>query len=290
MLQVVKWFVCASLATMLLTGCDKFELKGLFVPTGDTVDARFEESMALNKSKPIARIESEDAYLFYVCADAHIKESYNNLREFATLMRNDPQAPFGVMLGDCIDKRNAWSRYLEAIEHIAESQPYDTPIFSVLGNHDLYFAGWENFVELIGPSVYWFEVEHSSGQDLFIVLDSASGTLGGKQMAWLEEFLSVERERYRHCIVLKHTNLFYTDLSQNTTGNMPLEESTALFELFSKHKVTLCLQGHDHNREDLTFGGVRYTIVGTLREEAKKPEYLVISVSDSGLEYEWNYL
>ena len=58
----------------------------------------------------------------------------------------------------------------------------------------------------------------------------------------------------------------------------------------SKHNVTLCLQGHDHTREDLTFGGVRYTIVGTVREEAEQPEYLVISVSDSGVEYEWNYL
>lgn len=290
MLQMVRWFICAGLATMLCTSCDVLDIKGMFVPTSDMVNTRFEESMELTEGKPIAHIEAEESYQIYVCADTHIDDAYNNLREFTTLMRNNPEAPFGIVLGDCIDRRNVLPRYLEGIEHDAESQPYNTPIFSVLGNHDLFFSGWENFVELIGPSVYWFEVEHSSGRDLYITLDSASGTLGKQQMEWLEEFLTTERAKYRHCIVLKHTNLFYPDNSQNTSGNMPLEESAVIFEMFSKHNVTLCLQGHDHTREDLTFGGVRYTIVGTIREEAEQPEFLVISVSDSGIEYEWNYL
>lgn len=59
----------------------------------------------------------------------------------------------------------------------------DKPIFSIIGNHDLFFSGWDDFRELLGPSVYWFEVDYGSGRDLFIALDSASGTLGGKQMS-----------------------------------------------------------------------------------------------------------
>ena len=143
---------------------------------------------------------------------------------------------------------------------------------------------------LLGPSVYWFEVAHSSGSDLFIALDSASGTLGRKQMEWLKGFLTGQRHMYRHCVILTHTNLFYTDNSQTGSGNMAMEETHALLDLFSRNNVTLCLQGHDHYREDLTFDGVRYTIVGTIRDEADKPEYLIIRLSDNGTEYIWKEL
>ena len=36
--------------------------------------------------------------------------------------------------------------------------------------------------------------------------------------------------------------------------------------------------------------GVRYTIVGTIQDQAEKAEYLTIRLSDSGAEYEWVYL
>ena len=174
--------------------------------------------------------------------------------------------------------------YVEAIENT------DTPIFSLIGNHDLYFSGWNEFYRLLGASVYWFEVKSGTTCDLFIALDSASGTLGKKQMKWLRELLTVERGRYRHCVVLTHTNLFYTDNSQTGSGNMTMEETAILTNLFSKKRVTLCLQGHDHYREDLTFGGVRYTIVGTIRDDFEKPEFLTILVSKNGVEYDWKYL
>lgn len=279
-----------ALALLLLMGCDTLDIKGLFMPTGPVVDRRFEQSMALHGGKPVARIEAGDSYLFYVCTDTHVADTYNNLREFSSLLRNDSEALFGVVLGDCIDRRNALPNYVEAIEWISDEQRYDSPIYSLLGNHDLFFCGWDNYVDLLGPSVYWFEISNPTGSDLFIALDSASGTLGGRQMRWLEEFLSAERDHYRHCVVLTHTNIFYTDNSQISSGNMPLEESHLLLDMFSNQRVTLCLQGHDHYREDLTFGNVRYTVVGTISDEADKPEFLTIRLSDDGAEYEWKYL
>ena len=126
-----------------------------------------------------------------------------------------------------------------------------------------------------------------SGKDLFLVLDSATGTLGTKQTKWLKELLATNRTKYRHCIISKHTNLFNTDNTQSTSGNMPFEESFALMELFARHNVTLVLQGHDHYREDLTNNGVRYTVVGTIKDEATEPEYLKVAVSPTGVAYEW---
>ena len=194
-----------------------------------------------------------------------------------------------MVLGDCKDRRDALPAYVEALEYVSDVQANNRPIFSLLGNHDIYFNGWDEYSTLLGPSVYWFDVQFAAGRDLFIVLDSASGTLGGKQLSWLRAFLASERGRYRHCVVLTHTNIFYADNSQLGSGNLSLEETAVLTDLLSRHRVTLCLQGHDHYREDIVLDGVRYTIVGTIREDAERAEYLVISLSNSGPEYKWEY-
>ncbi|MBO7300915.1 MAG: metallophosphoesterase [Tidjanibacter sp.] len=285
MLQMVSRKIGILGAIILFVGCDKVDFKGFFVPTGDIVNKRFEQSFDLHGGKPIAQIEAADSYLFYVCTDPHIGGTTNNLSSFVADLRSDPLASFGLVLGDCIDRLNCMPIYAEAI---APKDPEkDVPILSVLGNHDTYFSQWDKFREEVGPSVYWFEVTHPSGKDLFISLDSANGTLGSLQMEWLRGFLPQQRNTYRHCIIITHTNIFYTDNSQVTSGNYPYDETMALIELFAKNNILLCLQGHDHHREDLTFDGVRYTIVGTLRDEVSDPEYLCVRISSEGTEYEW---
>lgn len=285
MLQMVNRYIGILGATILLLGCDRVDLKGFVVPTGDVVNERFEQSFDIHNGKSIAQIEATEEYLFYVCTDPHISDTTKNLDTFVANLRGDSSASFGISLGDCIDKIGSMPLYAKAI---APKDPArDIPIFSVLGNHDTYFAQWEKYREHLGPSVYWFEVKHPAGKDLFLSLDTANGTLGSLQMEWLRGFLPQHREEYRHCFVITHSNIFYTDNSQNTSGNLPFEETMALLDLFSKHNLTLCLQGHDHHREDLTFGGVRYTIVGTIRDEADTPEYLSLRVLKEGLEYEW---
>ena len=274
----------------LFVGCNSVDMKGLVAPTGDVINSRFEQSIAMTEGKPVATLEMEESYTFHVCTDPHINETYNNLREFSTRLRNDASVDFGIVLGDCTDSRNAFQNYVDALSFVEGEQQANKPIFSLIGNHDLFFKGWNEYAKLLGPSVYWFEVKSGPSKDLFITLDSASGTLGKKQMEWLKNILATERANYRHCVVLTHTNLFYTDNTQQGSSNMALEETALLADIFSRNKVTLCLQGHDHHREDLTLDGVRYTIVGTIRDEAENPEYLAITMSNSGAEYRWEYL
>ena len=287
MLQMVRVRLVLVAIAAMFVGCNSVDFVGFVAPTGDVVNTRFEKSMAHSGGHSVACIDATESYQFYVCTDPHVGQTYVNLRSFVDDMCNDSSAMFGVVLGDCTDQRGAMPTYVEAIESSYESAP---PIFTLIGNHDLFFSGWDDFYELLGPSVYWFEVAYDSGKDLFIALDSASGTLGGKQMEWLKGILASYRSDYRHCVIFTHTNLFYTDNSQTGSGNLAMEETCLLTDLLSQYNVTLCLQGHDHYREDLTFGGVRYTIVGTLRDETDKPEYLVVRLSDNGVEYQWCYL
>lgn len=287
MLQVVKRLAALAAIAVILCGCDVYDIKGMFVPTSDLVGVRFEQSVAKTGNKSVATIEASEEYMFYVCTDPHVDGSHRNMTSFNDALRTDAKASFGIVLGDVIDRIGMRPLYMESVAYDAERHTHNHPIFNVLGNHDLFFDGWAEHLELVGPSVYWWEVKFDGGSDLFIVLDSATGTLGAKQTKWLREFLANNRTRYRHCIISKHTNLFNTDNTQSTSGNMPFEESFALFELLSRNNVTLVLQGHDHYREDLTYGGVRYTVVGTIKDASPDPEYLKVRVTPSGVEYEW---
>ena len=128
------------------------------------------------------------------------------------------------------------------------------------------------------------------GKDLYISLDSATGSLGNKQTKWFKSFLSENRKNYRHCVVLTHTNFFYTDNSQVSSGNMPIEESFALIDFLGKQNVSLVLQGHDHYREDLTYDSVRYTILGAIHDEMEAPEYLKVRVNQESIRLDWQMI
>jgi UDP-2,3-diacylglucosamine pyrophosphatase LpxH len=166
----------------------------------------------------------------------------------------------------------------------------DQKIFQILGNHDIFITGWTDFRDNVGPSVYWFEVVFTEGKDLYISLDTATATLGRKQTEWLRSFLTENRSRYRHCIILTHTNFFYSDMTQASSGNMPIEECFSLIDFFEKQNVSLVLQGHDHFREDLTYGKVRYIVLGAIREDAQAPEYLKITVSKDKISLDWQLI
>lgn len=284
---MVRNIISATGALLLLGGCDTLDFKGLLIPTGPGVEKRFEQSMEMTSGNPTSIMQTSEEYEIYVCTDPHIDRTSRNLNIFNDALRNDSEASFGIILGDCIDRKDNLAAYIDATTCSKEKHEHDYPIFHILGNHDVYFNGWEDFREEIGPSVYWFEARFDSGADLYISLDSATGTLGGKQTRWLKTFLADKRGLYRHCFILTHTNLFYTDNSQISSGNLPMEETLALVKIFSAHKVTLVLQGHDHYRDDQTYDKVRYTVLGAIADKVKAPEYLKIKVDPEGASYEW---
>lgn len=273
--------------TLMMTGCGKVDLSGFFISPGDNVDSRFEQSIGYTGDKPLDIIETDEEYVAYICTDIHLDKTQINLDAFMSDMRNDEKASLGLILGDVIDRKGKMLAFASALEWKENEQKFNRPVFVIPGNHDMFFGQWDEFKELFGASVYYVEIQSPTGTDLVIALDSASGTLGKKQMEWLKTLLATSRSSYRHCIIITHTNIFKTDNSQMTSGNMPLEETIALTDLFSTYGVDMVFQGHDHYREDLYFKGVRYTTVGTIKDTAESPEYLKVHVSPNGFEYEW---
>ena len=272
---------------LTLEGCQTLDFKRMILPLGPGVEKRFEQSMKMTSGEATSSLEIQEDYELYVCTDPHVDKSSIYLEKFTDLLFNDPDASFGILLGDCTDRKDNLEAYMKAVAYSENRHLHEHPLFHVLGNHDVYFNGWEDFSRSIGPSVYWFEARFTAGADLYISLDSANGTLGGKQTKWLKSFLAEKRKNYRHCFILTHTNFFYTDCSQASSGNLPLDETLGLIDLFDKHDITLVLQGHDHTREDLKCGNVRYTVIGSISDKVKKPEFLKIRVSGKNVAYDW---
>ena len=279
--------ICIIIAFVALHSCNRADVKGMLVPVSEGVDKRFEQSSAMNEGLKSGVVEAQEEYMFYVATDPHIHKTHKNLGIFNDEFRNDGEATFGVVLGDCIDSKNNFPAYLKALSFDSDRHSFDHDLFHILGNHDLFFNGWVGFKEQVGPSVYWFEVAFPGGKDIYISLDTATGTLGGKQNKWFRSFLEANRKNYRHCVIMTHTNFFYTDNSQVTSGNMPLEESFALIDFLGKQKVSLVLQGHDHYREDLTYDNVRYTVLGAINDHMADPEYLKVYVNQDGIDFDW---
>ena len=275
------------LMTISACSCSHLDLKGIFMPSGEGVEKRFEQSLEMNRDLNAGCVKAQENYIFYAAADPHIDQTRRNLEIFNDALRNDAEATLGVVLGDCTDDKDNLPEYLESLSYCPERHAFNHEIFHVLGNHDIFFNGWVDFKESVGPSVYWFQVDFDEGKDLFITLDTASGSLGRKQTDWLKSFLAANRKGYRHCIVLTHTNIFYTDSSQDSSGNLPIEESYALIDCFGKYDVSLVLQGHDHYREDLIFDNVRYTILGAINDKMETPEYAIVSVDRDGISFDW---
>lgn len=275
------------MAGFVACGCNHLDVAGLFIASSEGVQERFVQSKEIAENLKAEGLDANEDYTFYVATDPHVDQTHMNLDVFNDTFRNDGDASFGVILGDCTDVRDNLPNYLESVKYVPERHGFDHKLFHVLGNHDVYFNGWGDFKDMIGPSVYWFEVCFPGGKDLYVTLDTASGTLGAKQTRWFKEFIEKNRSSYRHCVVLTHTNLFYTDNSQTSSGNMPLEETYSLIDFLARNDISLVLQGHDHYREDITYRNVRYTIVGAIADKCKAPEYLRVEVTPDGLNLDW---
>ena len=289
MLQMVRQ-TFLIVVTMIVCSCSQLEVNGLFVSSSEGVQSRFKQNVEMNPGLKAGVLSAQESYMFYVAADPHVNKTHKNLDIFNDAFRNDSEASFGVILGDCTDVRDNLPTYLEALAYYPERHRYDHRLFHVLGNHDIYFKGWNAFKQMIGPSTYWFEVEFSGGKDLYINLDTASGTLGIRQNRWFREFIKENRSNYRHCVILTHTNFFYTDNSQTSSGNMPIEETMSLIDFLGDHDVSLVLQGHDHYREDLTYKNVRYTVLGAIADKSEKHEYLKVKVSSDSIDFDWQLI
>lgn len=277
-----------KLALILLlvssVSCGKLDLVNMFLPLSTDVNKRVEQSLEWNKGAGVTTLSvPEDTYRFYACSDIHLEETRPaNFSSMIEKEKADEKAAFYLVLGDLLFGKD----HMEWVSEIMDA-PGNDPGFIIAGNHDIFYGGWEQWKDLFHSSTYYFFVQTPSAKDIYIMLDSANGTLGEKQLDWLRDVLENQRPGCRHCFVCVHTNFFRTDASQLPSTNFTLEETYTLTSLFSKSSVDFVLGGHDHFRDVSTYDGVTYITLDQIKDGTDNASYMVF---DTGQNIDYQFI
>lgn len=258
------------------------DIAGMFSPNGPTVETRFAESIAYNKTRGDIHIDmASDEYTIYMCADSHItRKTHRNLDYFIAQYRAAAGPKLAIHLGDIIDAQKNFP-CADSIVHFPGQTVSDT-VFLTPGNHDIYFRQWDIYRSYFQTSCYWFDTRNGSKPlDLFICLDSAEGELGVDQTNWLRSLLEDKQNAgYRRIIVFTHSHLWKLDGSQGYTSNYALEATYELTSLLSQYGVECVWSGHQHARQCVRFKGVTYLVLNATKDSEHGQSYLLARLSD----------
>ncbi len=277
-LQLNNRFLLLIAISGVLAGCTKIP-----DPIGESANYRFAQSTDWNESHPPREIVVQsDDYTILSAADSHVGTTENLDSFFKSAKAINPAAV--VMAGDLTSGR---SEDYQAFESHLPS-PDSIQLFLTPGNHDLWSNGWAEFFSRFGASSYYFTVKTPAAVDLFIILDTGSGTLDDGQMQWLKTTLYKMRPNCRHCLIFTHNNFFR--VNQNLASNPPVEELEPLIELFTLNRVEAVITGHHHLRDMTLFGITTYIQTGALKDGTPDAGYLNVGINDDRVVYKFQDL
>ncbi len=311
-----KTYICVALmAAATLTSCEKVSPIGVLV-SGTGVEDRVKMSELYYRDylSELDVAATDDDYSFLVGADSHVTDDTGRMDEMFDIAIEHGDG-FVAHLGDIADtKPEYYINLSESLErakrkYMAKEYTYDVstdtytdedgnivdyddekfPFFPVVGNHDITHNGWALWSNIFHSSFYEFNVYLNGEQsvcDHYIFLDSASGTLGKRQIELIEQgILDVgENVKVRHTFVFTHTNLFRPS-SVQFASTFPREEQYFLLNQFKEWNATIVFCGHVHKWDDREVGGVRYLTLESMseRNSPEPGEYLVrVNVKKNG--------
>ncbi|MDH4263599.1 MAG: metallophosphoesterase [Spirochaetia bacterium] len=247
----------------------------LFNCSIDDVNRRFHESLALPQPSPISIVDPNN-FSFIHITDLHVVNGKNpHLTAFGSrLISTDA---FIIASGDLTD--NGQQGDFAAYGKIMKS--FGIPYFSGIGNHDLWFGGWDSFKTLVGPSVY----STTAGNLRIIFLDTADDTIGADQLQWLKKELEQKTEPY--CIVVSHYNFFLPTILE-TAMPTNMQEIYAMMRLFEKYRVDYVLMGHSHIYDYRKINGISYLVDSALKQYSANEQkyYNRITVSNGKMTHQ----
>jgi 3',5'-cyclic AMP phosphodiesterase CpdA len=215
--------------------------------------------------------------------------------QFSFVMMGDTHigSPGGEVMkrivADAVDHHDAFAVIAGDVSQGAQDGEFDQFISvfasanlswrAAIGNHDLYFGGWERYKKKIGRSIYSFNADNVH----FAMLDSANGILGQDQLQWLESDLA--GDSHEHKILVTHFAPWNGQFS--SIYKMSSEEEAAILkDIAYRHGVKLVVSGHYHGHSETTIGGVRYIVSGganDILDLGERQNYLRVHVDGSTL-------
>lgn len=244
----VKRLFLPLLSAVLMLSCS-VDIMGIFISS--YVNDRFQDSVGLQQPQPPAIADPSD-FSFLIITDPHYVDTSLPFVD-SLIAAGYYNADFIVLAGDIVQdgRKEAYSAAVSDLSRIS------IPLYTIIGNHDIYFGGYEKYREYFGPTVYSFLIE----DNLFIFLDSANGTLGTDQRQWLEDQL--KRTDYSKSFLFSHYGILSSGFQKFVEWSL-VEEKYELIDLFDQYNVNYFFSGHLHFTESLTVRQVNYRTIANI--------------------------
>ena len=177
----------------------------------------------------------------------------------------DPSKPsklaFCICLGDVAEHGidSEFEDYVSFTNSLKSE--FDLVTFNVVGNHDLYNAGWKGYKKMCFPysSFYKFRTKNMT----FYFLDSASGSLGDEQLMSFKRDMEYTEDG-RKKVVFTHVPAYagghFYFVMQNTI------ERNKLISFCAKNDVVSFVCGHTHKEITSDIGFKEYNLPGFLED------------------------
>ncbi|NBT59709.1 metallophosphoesterase, partial [bacterium] len=130
-------------------------------------EQRFKESVNLPMPNLSVSPADPDVFSFAMVGDLHVGGGdTSRFRQILQAAQSEGDS-FIVLLGDISDKGELES--FEAVQTALQDFGYQNKVLPLLGNHDIFGDGWQEYKKIWGASHYTAVV----GNSRFIVLDTA---------------------------------------------------------------------------------------------------------------------
>lgn len=271
-------FTMLVLSSLLFSSCKYGWEEGLYRKANVNTRASAMKELTA-ETVPSSPSALSGKYTVAVISDVHFGAKAGNgidnisgrfLDWLKTLSEKNELPAFIICLGDIAEcgTKSEIQNYADFIKLVEDT--YAIKTYTILGNHDLYNSGWNNWKNIVAPytSFYHFTTKTFS----WYFVDSASGSLGTNQY---EKLKDVMKKDTAPKIVCSHYPVyaggnFYFCL-QNTV------ERNSLITLFAENNVKVALEGHTHIYCETNFGSfMEETLPGYL----EKGKWELLSVDE----------
>ena len=298
-----------------LTSCEKVSLAGVLM-AGTAVEDRVKMSYDYFRQNNLEYkldwelMETDGEYTFLVGSDSHITTDTGRLDEMLKIGMDNNDLLY-AHLGDIADTKAEYYIALDNAlrsahqEYVMRNYEYSDedflwhrkgvedapgryfeyiqlPFFPVVGNHDLTHNGWALWSNIFGSSFYEFDIvvgKDENGEyiyDHFIFIDTASGTLGKRQIELIDQGVLDGAHNYRNTFVFGHTNIFRPQFME-FSSTFTREETYYLLQQFEEWNATIVFCGHVHKWDERVYNHVTYLCLDAMseRNSPEPGDYLV---------------
>lgn len=177
-----------------------------------------------------------------------------------------------IILGDMVVSGRAYHYY----RFRRQLDRLKTPVFPIIGNHDIKYNGRAIFARLFGPTYYALAIDSNT----FLFLDNAAGTIDTQQLTWLKTQLETNRQSQFY--IFLHQPLFDPRPGQHYAMS-DQAQAQKLKEMFSRYQVKAVFASHLHGYYSAVQDKVAYFITGgggsTLTSPQDYYHYLLLHVN-----------